>query len=272
MNCHPELVEGSNHGTGILSPFDKLRVTLRFIKIRFLPLSIIFYTAIFCTFASTVYAGGELTFPHKTWDFGKISGTEKHSHRFSYKNSGDEIVTITNVTPSCGCTAAAPENKIIKPGNEGFIYATFNPVGKKGKFSTTVTIETSARTKPYVVTLKADITVASGKPVAVKLPPPMITVHPLEVNFGTLQKGQTAIYKIIIGNDGVGDLYIRNFNAKNEISGVPLDKKPIKENKKVELTAFYDATKKGKINDKLFIFSNDPQNPTITIILTGVVE
>lgn len=227
----------------------------------------------FCIAVNPAFAGraGALSFHRTTWDFGKIGSVKKQTHRFTYKNSGDETITITDVTPSCGCTAAMPGQTRIKPGEKGFIDVTFNPVGKKGDFSSTVNIETDTE-ESYLLTLKAYVMTASGKPVVVRPPQPEISVSPLEIKLGALKKGETAIYKIVIGNKGEGDLYIRNFQVQNRESGRPLDQKPIKKNKRIELTAFYIAEDKGKINDFLVIISNDLAHPKIMVKLTGTVE
>lgn len=219
-------------------------------------------------------AGGPeaLFFQHKTWDFGKTGGVEKQTHRFTYENVGEKNVNITSVTPSCGCTSAMPAGQTrLKPGEKGFIDVTFNPAGKKGDFSSIVRIETDAE-ESYLLTIKAHVMTADGKPVVVRPPSPEINVSPLEINFGTLKKGATVLYKIVIGNEGAGELYVRNFRIKNRESGVPLNQKPVKKNEKIELTAFYKAEDKGKINDFLTIISNDPERPEIRIKLTGTVR
>lgn len=233
-----------------------------------------FWIAINPAFAGSAFAerAGGLSFKHTTWDFGKIDSVKKQTHRFTYENRSGENVIITSVTPSCGCTAAtAPGQTRLEPGEKGFIDVTFNPVGKKGDFSSTVSVETNAG-KPDTLTIKAHVMASNGKPVVVRPPSPEIDVSPLAINFGALEKGDTAIYKIVIGNKGAGDLYIRNFLATNRESGRPLNQKPIKKNKKIELTAFYKAEEKGKISDFLVIISNDPKRPKIRIKLTGTVN
>lgn len=103
-------------------------------------------------------------------------------------------------------------------------------------------------------------------------PQPKITVAPKQVNLGVMKKNEVKLYKVIIGNKGKGDLYITNIPAPNEKTGISLSKNAIKPGKKIELTFFYRAINIGKINDHVFITSNDPKTPSVKIILKGEVR
>src|SRR3990172_10231157 len=103
-------------------------------------------------------------------------------------------------------------------------------------------------------------------------PPPRITVTPKQVNLGVMKKDEVKLYKVIVGNKGKGNLYITNIPAPNEKTGISLSKNAIKPGKKIELTFFYRAINIGKINEHVFINSNDPKTPSVKIILKGEVR
>lgn len=65
-------------------------------------------------------------------DFGKITEGEKVTHRFTFKNTGENPLLITMVKPSCGCTSPDWSKEEIAPGKEGFIEIIFNSAGKSG--------------------------------------------------------------------------------------------------------------------------------------------
>lgn len=65
-------------------------------------------------------------------DFGKITEGEKVTHRFTFKNTGENPLLITMVKPSCGCTSPEWSKEEIAPGKEGFIEIIFNSAGKSG--------------------------------------------------------------------------------------------------------------------------------------------
>ena len=53
--------------------------------------------------------GPKLVAQQDEHDFGDIKQGEKVTHVFVLTNSGGDLLTISNVNASCGCTAALPE-------------------------------------------------------------------------------------------------------------------------------------------------------------------
>ncbi len=75
--------------------------------------------------------------------FGNITQGDKVEHVFHFKNNGKNDLIIRKTKASCGCTAIAPNDKVIKPGQESSIKTIFNSRGKKGRQSKTITITTN---------------------------------------------------------------------------------------------------------------------------------
>lgn len=91
-----------------------------------------------------------------TVDVGEIpQGTPKNIE-FTFKNTGDKEVIITNVRTSCGCTASDYTREAIAPGKTGFVKATYN-AATKGAFTKTVTVTTNAEGTAKVLTLKGNV-------------------------------------------------------------------------------------------------------------------
>ena len=74
-------------------------------------------------------------------DFGDIEKGKPVTYEFTFTNTTNETVLITNVKPACGCTAANYTKTPIKPGEKGMVAATFN-AASPGGFQKTVTILT----------------------------------------------------------------------------------------------------------------------------------
>ena len=53
----------------------------------------------------------------ESWDFGKITEQKILSRDFEVKNTGNDVLTIKNITTSCGCTTASISSKDISPGD-----------------------------------------------------------------------------------------------------------------------------------------------------------
>lgn len=82
-------------------------------------------------------------FNMKEYDFGTITEGEVKDIDFVLTNEGKSDLIIRKVKASCGCTAVAPAENIIKPGKSTTIKASFNSTGRTGKQNKTVTVITN---------------------------------------------------------------------------------------------------------------------------------
>ena len=86
----------------------------------------------------------KIVFENSEHDFGEIQEKGgKVSYKFSFKNVGDEPLLILSVKPSCGCTTPNWSKNPIKPGEEGFIIAQYNPRGRPGVFRKSLNVVTN---------------------------------------------------------------------------------------------------------------------------------
>ncbi|MGQ0628853.1 MAG: DUF1573 domain-containing protein [Phycisphaerales bacterium] len=124
-----------------------------------------------------------IRFDNATPDLGKVSDETPVPYKFTFANISDKTVTITNVTPGCGCTATnfTTMKKTYAPGEKGELEITFNPAGKRGLETKHVQIDTDFTAAPRVeLNFKVDI-----KP-RVMIEPPSIAM--MEVRKGAAGK------------------------------------------------------------------------------------
>src|SRR5436190_16810023 len=50
--------------------------------------------------------GPKIAFETPEYDFAKVKSGELVKHTFIFTNTGDDLLILTNVQPSCGCTTA----------------------------------------------------------------------------------------------------------------------------------------------------------------------
>ncbi|MGX7668298.1 DUF1573 domain-containing protein [Flavobacterium pedocola] len=98
-------------------------------------------------------AGSVISWKSEAVDVGEIPQGTPKVIEFEFKNTGKAPVIITNVRPSCGCTASEYTKEPIAPGKTGIIKATFN-AAVKGAFNKTVTVTTNAEETPKTLTFK----------------------------------------------------------------------------------------------------------------------
>lgn len=84
----------------------------------------------------------ELKWDEETHNFGQIEQKKPATYEFTFTNNTKESVTITNVRPACGCTAADYTKTAIKPGEKGFVKATYN-AASPGNFQKSITVTTN---------------------------------------------------------------------------------------------------------------------------------
>jgi hypothetical protein len=94
--------------------------------------------------------GPKIQFNTPVYDFGKISAGEIVKYSFIFTNVGDQQLIITNVQPSCGCTAASDWTREIEPGKIGMIPIQFNSANFGGPIAKMVTVVCNDKTQRAV--------------------------------------------------------------------------------------------------------------------------
>jgi hypothetical protein len=110
------------------------------------------------------------------FDFGEAGQNEDIIHDYEIENVGKADLEIISTHGSCGCTAVAPDKKLLKPGEKGMVNVNLKTLANQGTISKTITVTTNDPVTPsYVLTISGKVT----QPFR-----PAVT----ELNFGTLKK------------------------------------------------------------------------------------
>ncbi|MDE5423121.1 DUF1573 domain-containing protein [Ancylomarina sp. DW003] len=86
----------------------------------------------------------KLEFSERVFNFGELTQGEKAEHAFIIKNTGKSDLLIRKTKASCGCTAIAPQSKIIKAGETSELKVVFNSRAKRGRQNKRITVITNA--------------------------------------------------------------------------------------------------------------------------------
>ncbi len=98
-----------------------------------------------------------MKFDKDLYDFGKIKVGDKVSHTFSFTNTGNLPLIITDAVASCGCTTPEWPKQPVKPGEKGEIKVTFNSAGKKGRQDKLITITSNTMPPQCVVHMVGEV-------------------------------------------------------------------------------------------------------------------
>jgi hypothetical protein len=93
-----------------------------------------------------------ISFEKTEHDFGTIKEGEVVSYSFTFKNTGEAPLIISQVQPSCGCTVPDWSKDPIPVGGEGFVKVEFDSNGKPNVQNKSVTV--TANTWPQITTLR----------------------------------------------------------------------------------------------------------------------
>ena len=86
--------------------------------------------------------GPVAVFPELTKDFGEFWAGEDLTYNFVVRNTGDQVLQLVSVKPSCGCTSTGYDRE-IPPGGQGKVSAKLSTKNIAAKFSKTITVTTN---------------------------------------------------------------------------------------------------------------------------------
>ena len=99
-----------------------------------------------------------ISFDEKIHDFGKVNEEDgKITYVFSFINKGNSPLVINRVQASCGCTTPTWSKEPIEPGKKGSITVTYNPEGRPGVFTKTITVYSNATDEELTLTIKGEV-------------------------------------------------------------------------------------------------------------------
>ncbi len=107
---------------------------------------------------ATVSHSQTLTLNEAAFDFGDIDNLKPAVRDVEFKNTGDKELIIDNIKASCGCSAGKLEKNNYQPNESGKVSVTFNPKGRSGKQTKTLTfISNDAQNKTLSLNFTANV-------------------------------------------------------------------------------------------------------------------
>jgi len=104
----------------------------------------------------------EITFEKTTHDYGTIEYGGNGIYEFVFKNTGEQLLVLNNVSSSCGCTVPEWPREPIDKGKEAKIKVKYN-TNKAGNFQKTVTVYSNAKNSPVVLKIKGKVKASPDK-------------------------------------------------------------------------------------------------------------
>jgi hypothetical protein len=220
-----------------------------------------------------------INFQVKSHDFGKVNEEDgKITYVFDFKNDGNAPLVVNRVQASCGCTTPAWTKEPIEPGKSGNITVTYNPAGRPGMFTKTITVYSNASEEQVVLIIKGEVI---PKQTVENNPYPVflggISAKTKVVQMNNIEKGKTQIRTLEIKNT-VKELIqptIENLPPYITVSVVPEMLKPNEEGK---ITFTLDSKKCpqwGPVTENVYVNINGRKiktEDTKIVVVSNIIE
>ncbi|MBS0012160.1 MAG: DUF1573 domain-containing protein [Bacteroidales bacterium] len=99
-----------------------------------------------------------IKFNKTTHDFGRFKEEAgPQTYKFEFENTGTGDLLVSRVTASCGCTTPEWTKHPVKPGEKGFVAATYDPRNRPNKFKKTIAVYTNTQPAVQVLIIEGDV-------------------------------------------------------------------------------------------------------------------
>lgn len=116
------------------------------------------FIALFTSFVTCAQVARPLQFKEEIHDFGTIEeGKGPVTHQFEFTNNANRPIKILGVKASCGCTTPDWSKEPVQPGKSGFVQARFDPKGRPGHFTKSLTVTTDGDSNPFILQIKGTV-------------------------------------------------------------------------------------------------------------------
>jgi uncharacterized protein DUF1573 len=203
-------------------------------------------------------------FSEQSHDFGPLARGVKVRHPFVLNNRIGETITIVNLRASCGCTSGRASTSTVPAGQSAVIEAEMDTRNFAGHKATTL-----------FVTLMT----ASGKEAEVKLGVSSniladIVLNPGTIDFGVVARGEKVQRSLMIDRLGAPQ-----WRCERMVSACKAIDAELVETKRPGATVSYTLnvalkpdTPAGPLRDEIRILTNDPETPSIPVLITGQIR
>ena len=154
----------------------------------------ILFAAVAACMIFPLFAAASVRWLGTTHDFGAFKEDDgKVTCEFRFVNDGPGAVTVRAARASCGCTAPSFTKTPVAAGDTGVVTVRFNPTGRPGRFSKTVTMDLAGDAKiPRQTLTIRGVVIGSSNTLRSRYPVESgsVKLRTTQLPFGTVLKGK----------------------------------------------------------------------------------
>lgn len=213
-----------------------------------------------------------IEFKATSHNFGTVSESGgKVSHTFTFKNTGETPLILTNVRAGCSCSVPKWSRAPIAPGATGNIEVAFDPRSRPGSFVKSITVNSNS-TKPTIsLTIRGNVSRKAASPFdGYKHDFGVVKTVSNSVNLGNILHSKQVNRSIPIINSGkeTVEMSVKTSSTAITVSVTPVS---LKKGEKGSIQLSYDPAKRddwGFVTDQLTVFENGAEKGKIQVTAT----
>lgn len=220
----------------------------------------------------------QLKFREETYDFGTIAELKGPvSHEFVFTNNSQRPVKILKVQASCGCTTPAWSKEVVPPGKNGFIQARYDPKGRPGFFTKSLTVTTDLEANPVILQIKGQV-VNDEKPASADYPVAngSLRMRVSSFNMGRVFiKDEYVVREFAVVNGGPGPLTFTGKFVNPPYIRVDVQPRVLPPGEKGVIKVSYNGAVKNQYgfqSDNVEIETDDEGNPVKSFAVYATLE
>jgi hypothetical protein len=203
---------------------------------------------------------GRIQLDERVYDFGFAGQGFEIVHEFVFRNTGEGILRVHNVSTSCGCLAALSSGENIFPGGIGIIRAAFQTGKYEGKQKKSIYIESNDPAEP-----KAELAIQGVVKNA-------IVVTPQGLGFDNLPRGKIVSKMIKVLDLAKEGFQITRIEGKKDYFHVGIDRYQDKITQGFILAiSLTPEIPSGVFNEIITVHTSSRKQPRIDIPVWGKV-
>ena len=224
------------------------------------------------TFSCAQLIGPKATVQVTEYEFGNVEQGKIVDHNFTITNTGGDLLKITDVRASCGCTAAKPEKSMLKPGESTSIVVSFNSTGRLGAQQKFVYVVTNDPANQEIKLKISGNVLAPGSSLSLeKLP--KIHFPETQYDFGVVKEGDVVSHTFKFVNQGKETLDITDIKTSCGCTAALVSSKKIEPGKDGTIKIDLDTkNRQGRMSRTITVTSNDPEEPNKVITIYAEVN
>ncbi|MGD9977198.1 MAG: DUF1573 domain-containing protein [Bacteroidales bacterium] len=230
-------------------------------------------------FALVLFAQNEAKISFKTdkYNYGTIKEDDGEAfHEFEFTNAGSSPLIIQRVSSSCGCTTPEWSKEPIAPGKGGKIKVGYNPKGRPGPFSKTISVYSNSAQNVVVLQISGEV---AGH---VKT---LDEIYRIPVGDLYFERNHFALGRLFL-NSSVSDTlkFINRGNSPAKVTAitkgmdyltVKIEPQTVKPNDFGKIVLNYDPKSRndwGFVVDRFVLAVNDQPINNTPVTITGSIE